>query len=164
MKELAVVEEAKQLMNEASDWSVWRWLLEKKRVRAAADRANEALDHHAKKVRTSWEDDAKRVYRELEARDSFESNSRARHQYEKAKEEARHVDSKVRLAVERVKRADDDARNARMDAEQTFEDAERQMSASLARQGAAKAIDCWELREKSIRKAEALAHPKVVGL
>jgi hypothetical protein len=44
-----------------------------------------------------------------------------------------------------------------MDAEQTFEDAERQMSAGLARQGAVKAIECWDLREKAIRKAEALA-------
>jgi hypothetical protein len=158
MLELAVVEEAKQLMDEASHWSVWRWLLEKRRVRAAADRANEALDSLAKKVRSSWEDDARKVYRELEAKDSVESNPRARHQYEKAREEARHVDPKVRLAVERVKRADDEAWNARMDAEQTFEDAERQLSSSLARQGAAKAIDCWELREKSIRKAEALAH------
>ena len=160
MQELTVVEEAKQLMSEASDWSVWRWLFEKKRVRAAADRANEALDHLAKKVRSSWEDDAKKVYGELEAEDSLEGNPRARHQYEKAKEEARHVDPKVRLAVERVKRADDEAWNARMDAEQTFEDAESRMSAGLARQGAAKAIECWVLREKSIRKAEALAHRK----
>jgi len=160
MRELAVVEEAKQLMNEASDWSVWRWLLEKRRVRAAADRANEALDNLAKKVRSSWEDDAKKVYRELEAKDALESNPRARHQYEKSREEARHVDPKLRLAVERVKRADEGAWNARMDAEQTFEDAEHQMSASLARQGATKAIHCWELREKSIRKAEALAPRK----
>jgi hypothetical protein len=160
MRELEIVEEAKRLMTEASEWSVWRWLLEKKRVRAAADRANEALDTLAKKVRSSWEDDAKKVYRELQAKDSFESNPRARHPYEKAKEEARHVEAKLRLAVERVKRADDEAWYARMDAEQTFEDAERQMSASLARQGAAKAIQCWELRERSIRKAEAVGHRK----
>ncbi len=160
MQELAVVEEAKELMNEAKDWSVWRWLMEKKRVRAAADRANEALDDLAKKVRASWEDDLKKVYHELEARDAFESNPRAKHRYEKAQEEARHVDSKARLAVERVKRADDEAWNARMDAEQTFEDAENRMSASTARQGAAKAIECWELREKAIRKAESLVHRK----
>lgn len=160
MQELAVVEEAKELMGEAKDWSVWRWLFEKKRVRAAADRANEALDNLAKKVRASWEDDPKRVYRELEAQDSFESNPRAKRQYEKAKEEAAHVDGKIRLAVQRVKQADDEAWNARMDAEQIFEDAERQMSAGLARQGAARAIECWDLREKAIRKAEALAHRK----
>lgn len=160
MQELAAVEEAKELMKEARVWSVWRWLLEKKRARAAADRANEALDNLAKKVRASWEDDLKKVYRELEAQDSFESNPRTKRQYEKAKEETRHVDAKIRLAVQRVKQADDEAWSARMDAEQTFEDAERQMSAGLARQGAARAIECWELREKAIRKAEALARRK----
>lgn len=160
MQELAVVEEAKELMNEARTWSVWRWLLEKKRVRAAADRANEALDNLAKRVRASWEDDLRKVYRELEAQDSLESNPRTKRTYEKAKEEARHVDAKIRLAVERVKQADDEAWNARMDAEEIFEDAERLMSASLARQGAARAIECWDLREKAIRKAEALAHRK----
>jgi len=158
MQRLAVVEEAKELMNEARNWSVWRWLLEKKRARAAADRANEALDNLAKKVRASWEDDLRKVYRELEAQDSFTNNPRTKRQYEKAKEEARHVDAKTRLTVERVKQADDEAWNARMDAEQIFEDAERQMSAGLARQGAARAIECWELREKAIRKAEALVH------
>jgi hypothetical protein len=160
MEELAVVEEAKELMNEAKDWSVWHWLLEKKRVRAASDRANEALDNLAKKVRASWGDDLRKVYRELEAQDSFESNPRTKRQYEKAKEEARHVDAKIRVAVQRVKQADDEAWNARMDAEQIFEDAERQLSAGLARQGAARAIECWDLRERAIRKAEALAHRK----
>lgn len=160
MQELAVVEEAKELMNRARDWSVWHWLLEKKRVRAAADRANEALDNLAKRVRASWEDDLKKAYRELEAQDSFQSNPRTKRQYEKAKEDARHVDAKTRLAVQRVKQADDEAWNARMEAEQIFEDAERQMSASLAREGAARAIECWELREKAIRKAEALARRK----
>ncbi|HEV2425990.1 MAG TPA: hypothetical protein VGZ29_14265 [Terriglobia bacterium] len=160
MRELAVVGEAKELMNEARDWSVWRWLLEKKRVRLAADRANEALDNLAKEVRASWEDDLQKVYRELEAQDSCESNPRTKRQYEKAKAEARHVDAKIRLAVERVKQADDEAWNVRLDAEQIFEDAERQMSAGLAREGAARAIECWDLREKAIRRAAALAHRK----
>jgi hypothetical protein len=160
MQELTVVAEAKELMSAARDWSVWRWMLEKKSVRAAADRANEALDGLARKARTLWDDDQRKVYRELEAQTAFESNPRAKRQYEKARESARRVDAKVRLAVERVKRADDEAGIARMDAERIFEDAERQMSPGLARQGAAKAIECWELREKAIRKAEALAPRK----
>ena len=43
MRKLASVEEAKALMNEAREWSVWRWLMEKRRVRETADRATEAL-------------------------------------------------------------------------------------------------------------------------
>jgi len=93
----------------------------------------------------------------LEAQASLERNARAKPQYQKAKEEAKHVDPQIKLVVRRVKEADDDAENARVDAEATFDEAERRMSASMAREGAQKAIDSWELREKAIRKAEALA-------
>jgi hypothetical protein len=44
-----------------------------------------------------------------------------------------------------------------LDAEATFDEAERRMSARMAREGAQKAADSWELHEKAIRKAEALA-------
>ena len=160
MQKLIPVEEAKVLMNEAKDWGVWRWLREKKRVREAADKAVDALGDLEKKVKASWSDDLKKAYRELEAQAAFESNPRAKRQYEKAREEARNVDSEIKLAVRRVKEADDQASNARMDAEQTFDEAERRMSASMARQGAEKAIDSWELREKAIRKAEMLNRRK----
>jgi hypothetical protein len=43
-----------------------------------------------------------------------------------------------------------------MDAEETFDEAERQLSTSLAREGCRKAIQSWELHEKAIRRAEAL--------
>jgi hypothetical protein len=41
-----------------------------------------------------------------------------------------------------------------MDAENTFDEAERQMSTRLAREGCSKAIASWELHEAAIRKAE----------
>jgi hypothetical protein len=157
MQKLIPVEEAKVLMNVAKDWGVWRWLMEKKRVRAAADRAVEALGDLEKKVKAHWGDDLKKAYRELEAQASLERNPRAKAQYQKAKEEAKNVDPQIKLAVRRVKEADDEAENARLDADGTFDEAERQMSASMAREGAQKAVDSWELREKAIRKAEALA-------
>ena len=160
MQKLIPVEEAKTLMNEAKEWGVWRWLMEKKRVRAAADRAVDALADLEKKVKASWNDDLKKAYRELEARAAFESNPKAKRQYEKAKEEAKSVDPDVKLVVERVKEADDQAYRARMDAEETFDEAERLLSASKAREGTVKAVDSWELREKAIRKAEALARKK----
>jgi hypothetical protein len=157
MQKLIPVEEAKVLMNVAKDWGVWRWLMEKKRVRAAADRAVEALGNLEKKVKAHWGDDLKKAYRELEAQASLERNPRAKAQYQKAKEEAKNVDPQIKVAVRRVKEADDEAENARLDAEATFDEAERRMSASMAREGAQKAVDSWELREKAIRKAEALA-------
>ena len=48
MRKLIPVEEAKALMNEAKDWGVWRWLTEKRRVRAAANAAVEALSRSGK--------------------------------------------------------------------------------------------------------------------
>jgi hypothetical protein len=160
MQKLIPVEEAKALMNEAKDWGVWRWLLEKRRVRAAADKAVDTLAEAEKKVKASWNDDLKKAYRELEALASLDSNPRAKRQYEKAKEEAKDVDPQIKLAVQRVKEADDEAEDARLEAEDTFDEAERLLSASMAREGAQKAIDSWGLREKAIRKAEALARRK----
>ena len=160
MQKLTAVEEAKALMNEAKEWGVWRWLLEKGRVRVAADRAVEALEETAKRVKASWDDDLKKAYREFEAQTAFENNPRVRRQYEKAKEDAKDVDPEVRRAVERVKKADDEAENARVEAERTFDEAERHMSAGMARQGAEKAIASWDLREKAIRKAESVTRRK----
>jgi len=160
MQKLVEVEEAKELMNAAKDWSVWRWLLEKGRVRATADRAVEALDELEKKVKAAWGDDLRKAYRELEAQAVYESNPKEKRHYEKAREEARGIDARIKTAVQRVKQADDQATRTRIDAEETFDEAERKLSASLARQGAQKAIDSWELREKAIRKAEALTQRK----
>jgi len=156
MHKLIPVEEATALMNEAKDWSVWHWLLEKRRVRAAADRAVDALSDAEKKVKASWSDDLKKAYRELEAQQAHRSHRKATQRAEKPKEEARKLDPQTEQALLKVKEADEEAENARLDAEDTFAVAERQMSASKAREGAAKAIHSWELRMKAIRKAEAL--------
>jgi hypothetical protein len=58
--------------------------------------------------------------------------------------------------VQRLKKADEEAYKPRMDAEAQFDEADRHMSASMAREGAQMAIDAWLLREKFIRKMEAL--------
>lgn len=160
MHKLAPVEEARDLMNEAKNWGIWRWLTEKKRVRATADRATDALFEAEKEIKAAWNDDLKRAYLELEAKAAFDKNSRSKERYEKAREEARHIDSEIKLAVEKVKEADDVAYDARMDAEDAFDEAERVLSASMACEGAQKAIDSWDLRLKALRKAEALARGK----
>ena len=73
MHKLIPVEEATALMEEGKDWSIWRWLLNKSRVRAAADRAVDALSEAEKKVKASWSDDLKKAYRELEAQQALET-------------------------------------------------------------------------------------------
>ena len=135
MQKSPEVEEAKALMNEAKEWSVWRWLTDKHRVRVAADRAVDALRAEEQRVKTSWSEELKRAYRGLNG----------------------HHDPGVLVAARRVKEAEEIAENARLEAEATFDEAERRMSAAMAREGAQKAIASWELREKAIRRAEAAA-------
>jgi hypothetical protein len=140
MRKLTVVEEAKVLMDRAKDWPVWRWLMEKKRVRHAADTANAALDQLLEDVRASWPEDLRKAYRHPA--------------------KARDLDAETRRAVERAKEAAEAAYAARMDAENTFEEAEKRLSTSMAREGARKAMDSWDLYEKAIRKTEALLRRK----
>ena len=158
MQKLIPVEDAKALMTEAMDWSVWRWLFEKRRVRVAADAAVDALNAQDKKVKAAWSDDLKKAWRELEL-----ESSRSRQKYEQARQEAKDVPEEIKLALRKVMEADDEAETARLDAEDTFDQAERRLSASMAREGARKAIASWELREKSIRKAEALGRKVQAG-
>jgi hypothetical protein len=161
MQKLIPVEEATALMEEAKDWSIWHWLLSKSSVRAAADRAVDALAEAERKVKASWSDDLKKAYREFEAQQALENNPRAKQRYAKANDEAKSVDPQIKQAVQRVKEADDEADTARLEAEDTFAQAERQLSAGMARRGAEEAIHSWELRMKAIRKAEALTRKAV---
>jgi len=163
MHRLIPVEEATALMTEAKEWSIWRWLLNKSRVRAAADRAVDALLEAEKNAKASWSDDQKKAYREIVAEEALKNNPRAKQRYEKAKEEARNVSPEIKQAVQKVKDADDAGEAARLDAEDTFAEGERRMSANMAREGAGKAIHSWELRMKAIRKSEALAKKAVAG-
>jgi len=141
MQKLQAVEEAKALMNQAKDWPVWRWLLEKRRVRAVADRATEALADREKKVKAAWPEDLRKAV-----------NGRPRS-----------LDPDLKLALQKVREADELAESARLDAEATFDEAERRLSTSMAREGAEKAITSWGLKEKAIRKAEAVGRAQIAA-
>ena len=140
MRKLTEVEEAKALMTEALEWSVMKWLKDKKRVRKTADRANDALDQLSKETKLLWADHLRAAYGEL-GRNASRENKLA---------------EETLKSVGQVKGADDEAFRARTDAESMFDEAERQLSTSLAREGCRKAIYSWELHEKAIRIAERL--------
>ncbi len=142
---------------EGKEWSIWRWLFEKKRVRTAADAGTAALDEAEKHVKAGWSEDLKRAYREVDAESAAQGDGRNRRQHEKAKAEAKNIDPALKEAARRVKEADVEAYEARMDAEATFDQAERSLSGGMAREGAEKALLAYDLREKAIRKAEAAA-------
>ena len=64
--------------------------------------------------------------------------------------------TRMKAALHQMKAADEYAYKARMDAEAQFDEADRRMSTEMAREGAQMAIEAWTLREKFIRKLEAL--------
>jgi hypothetical protein len=158
MRKLPEVQEAKELMNEAMDWSTFKWMYEKPRVRKTADRANAALDRLDRAVKARWSDEVKATYKSLSAK-----TAGAAQRQEKDQQQPESADSQLRLLVEEVKEADHAARRARRDAEETFDEAERRLSTSMAREGCKKAIHSWELHEKAIRKAEAVADTTHAG-
>lgn len=157
MQKLVPVEEAKALLTAAKSWGVWKWLTEKKKVREAADRAWAALEEVEKTVKASWSDDLKSSYQELVAEAALEADPKAKRQLEKARQAASGVDAKVKASAKRLKTADDEAFSARMAAEDTFVEAEKRMSTSLACEGSRQAVEAFEMREKVIRKFEAAA-------
>jgi hypothetical protein len=142
MRKLVPVEEAKALMREANNWSLWSWLTEKRRLRLAADAAWDALEEVERRVKAGWSDDVQKAYACL---------------YEKARADAKDPDPQLTLALQRVREAEDEGREARRIAEETFDEAERRMSTGMACQGTQQAIRAWELTERAIRRAESLA-------
>jgi hypothetical protein len=159
MRKLAAVEDARAIMTEGMEWGVWKWLLEKKRVRGIADEARAALDEFEMKVKSTWNDDLKICYNQLVSQNSDVKQARQKAKPGKKEETAR-VNPQVLADAKRVKEADDVAYNAHEDAEDLFAEAEKRMSTSMAREAAGKALVAYDLHEAAIRKAEALARPK----
>lgn len=157
MRKLPEVQQAKELMNEAIDWSVFTWMLEKSRVRKTADQANAALDRLERATKARWSDEVKAEYKKLSGK-----TGAARGQ-QKGQQQLQISDPQTRLLIEKVVEADSIAQRSRMDAEESFDEAERQLSKSLAQEGCKKAIHSWELHEKAIRKAEAVLNPPEAG-
>ena len=148
MQKLAPVEEAKTLFEQAKGWGVWRWLTEKRKARTTADAAWESLEACEEKVKAGWNEEWRQAYLDLSANGHRKPRRMAA------------LDPEVKAALERLWEADAEAREARDAAEAQFDEADRRMSASMACEGAQMALDAWELREKVIRKAEALARRK----
>jgi uncharacterized protein YukE len=128
-------------MNEAIDWSVMKWLREKKRVRKAADDANAALDSTIAKLKSGWDKEFRSAYDQLSAKDSK-------------------APADLLASARKVKHAEDEAKKARDDAENTFDTAEKHLSTTMAREGCRKAIHSWEVHEHVIRLAENVTSAK----
>jgi hypothetical protein len=158
MHELEAVENARNLMLEAREWAVWTWLNEKKRLREAADQANEALDKLEEKIKRSWSDELKHAYRELEEADPNYEQPR----HSKKLDQPIEISPEIRALAKKIKHAHDAAYDAHVRAEETFAVAESRLDISMARDGTVLAIESWDLKEQATREAEAaaLTHPE----
>jgi hypothetical protein len=151
VERIEAVENAKAVLAGALDWSIMRWLTEKKRVRHAADSGTAALDDAERAAKAEWSEELVNAYAELvppAPGDPF-----AESEYEYVKQLAAGIPEEIKALARHVRQADELATAAREAAEQTFADAEARMSASLARQGAEKALEAYELRYQAIDAA-----------
>jgi hypothetical protein len=148
MRKLPAVEAARAIMTEGLQWGVWKWLFEKKRVRQIADKATDALNEAEMTVKAAWGEDLKAAYDVLLDQDEKPKRTRS-------KSGCQAIDAEILQIVRGVKEADDEAETKRLDAEDTFDEAERRMSTAMAREGARKALETYDLHEAAIRKAEA---------
>lgn len=155
METLIAVEEARALLRLAKEWSIWRWLAEKSRVRTVADKGTAALDELEKQVKAGWGESLRTAYAELADAASVEDDPFGAAEREFLQQQAQAIAESTKALARRVKEADDVAYRARMTAEQTFDLAERRLSAVLARRGADEALAAYELRYAAIAEAQA---------
>jgi hypothetical protein len=152
MKKFVEVEAAKTLMTEALNWSVIKWIAEKKRVRKTADKANNILWATQKTLKDSWSEELISAYDALTARTGAPSSDRQR-----PARQTTAVDAEINRLAKALKQADDEAYAAHLDAEETFDKADKTLSTAKAREGCRKAILSWDLYEKALLKSEACA-------
>ena len=154
MKKLEAVEDARVIMTQGMEWGVFKWLMEKPKVRKIADRATDALNTAEDKVKATWPDDLKRAYNHLATRPDEPSKKKT------ANGESAKFDADLLVVAKRIYDADEETERMRLDAEDTFAEGERKLSVAMARDGARKALATYDLHESAIRKAEAAARAK----
>jgi hypothetical protein len=153
MKSPKQVDTARTVMTEAMTWSVMKWLREKKNVRRTADQANAALDKLNRDVKERWPSPVKSAYDALAAQ-SLDLSQKDRCESRRSPS----TDSQTLALAKKLREANDAAYGARELAEKTFDDAEKQLSTRLAREGCLRAIHAWDVLEEAIRKGEAILH------
>lgn len=154
MDKLKAVEDAKALMEQGKEWSIVKWLAEKRHARRVADEGTAALDRAEREVKSTWSEALRNAYASLTP-PSLEDDPFAAAEWEFTKQQAEGLPEEIVEIARRVKEADDISTQARLRAEKTFDEAERKLSARLSRLGAEQAIEAYELRYKAIEAAEA---------
>ena len=134
-------------MTEAMAWSVFTWPLRKSEVRATADRANAAVDRLTRATRSRWSSEIRLAYKETEAKGS---------PYSSVASALEAIDPENTIVIANC-RTEKRRLEARRDAGQTFDEAEKQLSTDLTREGSIKAIRRWELDLNLIHRADGIS-------
>jgi hypothetical protein len=129
---LHAVIEAKRLLDETQQWWPWSWAsdLNKIKLRSAIETATRALELEVEKAKNSWSREMQRAYRELTIPESRRVSTR-------------NINPEVKRTARKLKDAEDELNQATLQAQKTFDEAERELNPSKAREGAlqtAKAI------------------------
>jgi hypothetical protein len=155
MKKLEAVENARAVMTQGLEWGVFKWLMEKPKVRKIADLATDALNNAEDSVKATWSDELKLAFNYLATQESDEPGSK-----KNGKAVPKGIDAELLAVVRGVFEADEETETMRLDAEDTFAEGERKLSVAMAREGARKALATYDLHEKAIRKAETAGRKK----
>jgi len=131
---LRVVQETKQLLLEAQEWGMWTWASEtnKVRVRSGIESATAALEREVEKTKGSWSNALREAYDGVGA------------------------DPAIKRAVRKLRDAENEMNQATAQSKATFAEAELELSASKARQGAAEALRAIEMHETVLELARRL--------
>ena len=131
---LGLVDETKQLLLEAQEWGMWTWASEtnKSRVRSGIESATEVLKREVEKTKGSWSKALQKAYDGVEA------------------------DPAIKRAVGKLRDAENEMNRATAQSKATFAEAERELDAAKARQGAVEALRAIEIHEAVLELARRL--------
>src|ERR1017187_6615709 len=110
MRKLEAVEEARAIMTQGLEWGVFKWLMEKRKVRIIADKATAALNDAEDKVKATWSDELKRAYNYLATQDGDATKGK---RGTKAKGDAKAFDPEVLAIAQKVLDADEETERQR---------------------------------------------------
>lgn len=129
------VVEAKDLLDGAKEWGMFTWMSQsnKDRVRSAIDGSTEILRQEVVKVKKSWSAPLRNAYN------------------------GRNGDPKTRRAVRKLLDAEEALAQVTAQCKTTFDEAERELNAGKARQGAVQARQAIEIHETVLELARWMA-------
>jgi chromosome segregation ATPase len=146
---LRAVIEAKRLLEETKQWWPWSWAadLNKIKLRSAIETATKALEREVEKAKNSWSREMQRAYRELTVAESRRASTS-------------NIDPEIKRAARKLKDAEDELNLATVQAQKTFDEAERELNPSKAREGALQTAKAIEKHETVLSIANAARNPR----